>query len=399
MTPGEFPHLRISASPPPRAPTSPQRDRKARGMRLRGLIRKEFIQIVRDPSSIAIAFVLPLVLLLIFGYGVSLDAKDVPIGVVVEQATPETSSFCASFEQSPYFDPRRFSRIREAEEALRWGEIKGIVWLRGDFAEQLLSGATAPIGVFVNGVDANTARLVQGYVQGAWSTWLLDYARSRGRPLALPVKLDERVWFNPGLRSRDYLVPGLVAVIMTLIGALLTALVVAREWERGTMEALMVTPVTIREILLGKLVPYFILGMGGLLFSVAMAVWVFEVPLRGSLLVLLATSALFLVAALGMGLLISTLAKDQFVAALVAMLATFLPAFILSGFIFDIGSMPAPIQWLTHIIAARYYVAILQTVFLAGDVWVVVLTNVLALLFLTAIFISLVRRRTRKRLE
>ena len=195
------------------------------------------------------------------------------------------------------------------------------------------------------------------------------------------------------------MVPGLIAVIMTLIGAMLTALVVAREWERGTMEALMVTPVTIREILLGKLIPYFVLGMGGLLFSVAMAVWVFEVPLRGSLLLLLAASALFLVAALGMGLLISTLAKDQFIAALVAMLATFLPAFILSGFIFDIGSMPVPIQWLTHVIAARYYVAILQTVFLAGNVWSVVLGNALALLLITTVFMALVRRRTRKRLE
>lgn len=371
----------------------------ARMMRLRGLIRKEFIQIVRDPSSIAIAFVLPLVLLLIFGYGVSLDAKNVPLGLVVDRPSPHTAAFTASFEQSPYFDPRPFPHIKEAEKVFRSAEIKGIVWLRGDFDQQLLSGETAPIGVFVNGVDANTARLVQGYVQGAWTAWLTDYARMQGRPLAIPVKLEDRVWFNPGLRSRDYLVPGLVAVIMTLIGALLTALVVAREWERGTMEALMVTPVAIREILLGKLIPYFILGMGGLLFSVAMAVWVFEVPLRGSLWLLLAASALFLLAALGMGLLISTLAKDQFVAALVAMLATFLPAFILSGFIFDIGSMPAPIRAVTHIIAARYFVAILQTVFLAGNVWSVVLGNAVALLIITTFLFAVVRRRTRKRLE
>jgi len=269
-------------------------------MRLRGLIRKEFIQIVRDPSSIAIAFVLPLVLLLIFGYGVSLDAKNVPVGIVIEQPSPQTSAFRASFEQSPYFEPHLFVHIQEAEAALRRADINGIVWVREDFSEQILSGATAPIGVFVNGVDANTARLVQGYVQGAWTTWLLDYARSQGRALTFPVKLDERVWFNPGLRSRDYLVPGLIAVIMTLIGALLTALVVAREWERGTMEALMVTPVTIREILLGKLIPYFVLGLGGLLFSVSMAVWVFEVPLRGSLGVLLAASALFLLAVTGL---------------------------------------------------------------------------------------------------
>jgi ABC-2 type transport system permease protein len=368
-------------------------------MRLRGLMRKEAIQILRDPSSIAIAFVLPLVLLLIFGYGVSLDAKHVPIGIVVDHPSPQTTAFTASFQHSPYFDPRHFAHIKPAEDALRHSRINGIVWIREDFDEHLLSGQTAPIGVFVNGVDANTARLVEGYIQGVWTTWLQDFARAQGKSFAIPVKLDERVWFNPGLRSRDYLVPGLVAVIMTLIGALLTALVVAREWERGTMETIMVTPVTIGEILLGKLVPYFILGMGGLLFSVAMAVWVFEVPLRGSLLLLLAASALFLLAALAMGLLISTLAKNQFVAGQAAILATFLPAFILSGFIFDIGSMPTPIQWLTHIIAARYYVAILQTVFLAGNVWSVVLVNASALILITLVFMGLVRRRTRKRLE
>jgi len=371
----------------------------ARVMRLRGLMRKEALQIVRDPSSIAIAFVLPLVLLLIFGYGVSLDARHVPLGIVVDHPSAQTAAFSATFMQSPYFDPQPFSHVKEAEDALRHAEIKGIIWLRADFDQQLLSGETASMGLFINGVDANTARLVQGYVQQAWTLWLRDRTRAMGKPQAIPVNLDQRVWFNPGLRSRDYLVPGLIAVIMTLIGALLTALVVAREWERGTMEALMVTPVAIGEILLGKLVPYFILGMGGLLFSVAMAVWVFEVPLRGSLLLLLATSALFLLAALAMGLLISTLAKNQFVAGQAAILATFLPAFILSGFIFDIGSMPALIQWITHIIAARYYVSILQTVFLAGNVWSVVLINSLALVIITCIFMGLVRRRTRKRLE
>lgn len=384
------------------AETTGVRDRaatSARRMRLRGLIRKETLQIVRDPSSIAIAFVLPLVLLFIFGYGVSLDAYHVPIALVVESPSHLTSGFTASFAQSPYFEPRAYADFREAEAALSRGLVRGIVWLREDFDEKILSEGKAPIGVIVNGVDANTARLVQGYVQGAWTTWLQAYARENGMSFPVPVKLEERVWFNPGLRSRDYLVPGLIAVIMTLIGALLTALVVSREWERGTMETIMVTPVTISEILLGKLIPYFILGMGGLFLSVGMAVWLFEVPLRGSLTVLVGSSSLFLLAALGMGLLISTLARNQFVAGQIAILATFLPAFILSGFIFDIGSMPAPVQFLTRVIAARYYVAILQTVFLSGDVWSVVLKNGLALLVMTGLFMGLVRRRTRKRLE
>jgi ABC-2 type transport system permease protein len=176
-------------------------------------------------------------------------------------------------------------------------------------------------------------------------------------------------------------------------------MVVAREWERGTMEALMVTPVTVRDILLGKLIPYFVLGMGGMILSVAMAVWLFQVPLRGSLAALFGASALFLIVALGMGLLISTAAKDQFVAGQIAIIGTFLPAFILSGFIFDIGSMPAPIQGVTHVIAARYFVAILQTIFLAGNVWSLIAINSLALFVMAFVFLALVKWRTRKRLQ
>jgi ABC-2 type transport system permease protein len=368
-------------------------------MRLRGLVRKEALQILRDPSSLAIAFVLPLILLLIFGYGVSLDAKLVPIALVVENPTAEASDFAASFAQSPYFEPLRVATIQDAEEAMLRGRVKGIVWLRSNFSREFLSGESAPIGVVVNGVDANTGRIIQGYLEGLWTNWLEQYAMAHGRALKQSVRVEQRIWFNPGLRSRDFLVPGLLAVIMTLIGALLTALVIAREWERGTLEALLVTPVRVREILLGKLIPYFLLGMGGLLLSVAMTVFLFDVPLRGSLWVLLAASALFLLAALGMGLLISTVAKNQFIAGQVAILATFLPAFILSGFIFDIGSMPAPIRALTHVIAARYFVAILQTVFLAGNVWSVIGVNALALVLIAVFFLTQVRRLTRKRLE
>ena len=368
-------------------------------MRLKGMMRKEFLQIVRDPSSIAIAFVLPLILLLIFGYGVSLDAENVPMAMVVENPSAETTRFVGSFVQSSYFEPHFFGSIQPAEAALRRGMVDGIIWLRGDFAEAVLSGDSASIGVFINGVDANTARIVKGYVQGAWQRWLGHKAAAGGKRLHIPVTVEQRIWFNPGLRSRNFLVPGLIAIIMTLIGALLTALVVAREWERGTMEALMVTPIRVREILLGKIGPYFILGLGGLLLSVAMTVWLFDVPLRGSLIVLMGVSALFLLAALGMGLLISTLAKNQFVAGQTAILVTFLPAFILSGFIFDINSMPLPIQAVTYAIAARYYVAILQTVFAAGNVWSVIAPNAFALVVMAAIFLLLVRHHTHKRLQ
>jgi len=277
--------------------------------------------------------------------------------------------------------------------------VFGIVWLRNDFSAHLLARGSASIGVIVNGVDANKARITQGYIQGVWQVWLDSYARSRGVELPLPVALEPRIWFNAAVRSRDFLVPGLIAVIMTLIGAMLTSMVVAREWERGTMEALLVTPVRIWEITVGKLLPYFVLGMGGMLLTVAMALWVFEVPLRGSFWVLTATSALFMLVALGMGLLISTIARNQFVAGQIALVATFLPAFILSGFIFEISSMPAPIQFITHVVPARYFVAILQTLFAAGDIWPVILSNSAALLLMMLIFLGLARRKTRKRLD
>jgi ABC-2 type transport system permease protein len=366
--------------------------------RLRGLLRKEFVQIGRDPSSIAIAFLLPAILLLIFGYGVSLDARNVPVALVVEQPNADTASFTAKFEQSPYFRPQRFGSIQQADQAMRDHQVQGVIWLRADFSRRLSQGG-APIGVMVNGVDANDARIIEGYLQQIWANWLSARAAAAGAPSPIPISVEPRIWFNASVSSRDYLVPGLIAIIMTLTGALLTAMVIAREWERGTMEALMVTRVSIREILVAKLIPYFVLGMGGMAASVAMAVWLFGVPLRGSVMLLAAASALFLLAALGMGLLISSVARSQFVAGQIAIITTFLPAFILSGFIFDIGSMPPAIQAITRVVAARYFVAILQTIFLAGDVWRIILPNLLALAVMALVFLGAARLMARKRLD
>ena len=372
---------------------------RARVMRVRGLLLKEWLQIVRDPSSIAIAFVMPVALLLIFGYGVSLDAKRVPLALVVEQPSRDTASFIAGFFESPYFVPVRFSTVQEADVAMQARRVDGIVWLRSDFSRQMLSAGNAPIGLIVDGVDANNARIIEGYLQQVWADWLAGYAAAQGLPLKTPVQVDVRVWFNPAVTSTDFLVPGLIAVIMTLTGALLTAMVVAREWERGTMESILVTPATIDEIVLAKLVPYFVLGMGGMVLSVAMAVCLFDVPLRGSLWLLTAASSAFLLCALGMGLLISTVSKNQFVAGQIAIIVTYLPAFILSGFIFDIRSMPAAIQLITHIVAARYFVTVLQSLFLAGNVWSVVVPNIVALIVMAAIFLALARLSSRKSLE
>ncbi len=368
-------------------------------MRLRGLVRKEFLQVVRDPSALAIAFVLPVILLLLFGYGVSLDAEHVPIALVVEKPTADTASLCGEFEQSRYFSPIYVHGLPAAKQAVTNGRVDAILHFRHDFSERIRRPGGGAVQLLVNGVDANTARIVTGYVEGVYGRWLEHRARQMGRRTSGPIGIKPRIWFNANVRSRNFLVPGVVAVVMTLIGALLTALLMAREWERGTMEALMVTPVSMFEVLVGKIFPYFVLGMGGLALSVTMSVWLFHVPLRGSVWVLVLGSSMFLLTALGMGLFISTVTRVQFVAAQVAIITTFLPAFILSGFIFDIGSMPWPIQWLTRLIPARYYVSILKTTFLAGDVWVVIWPNLFALAAMATFFLGLTRVLSTKRLD
>ncbi len=371
---------------------------RERLVRVRAMVKKESLQIVRDPSSLAIAIVLPVLLLLIFGYGVSLDARHVPIAVVTESRTPASEGFVAGLRQSPWFVPRSYPDIHSAVAALRRQDVEGILWLRENFGRSIESFRTHGVHVVVDGVDDNTARLVEGYLTNTWDTWI-GFRNERGRALSFqPVALDVRIWFNPDSRSRDFLVPGLIAVIMTLIGALLTSMVVAREWERGTLESLFSTPVTIGEILVSKFIPYFILGMAGMGVSVIMGHFLFEVPLRGTLGVLFLTSALFLTTALGMGLVISTVSKNQFVAGQIAIVFTFLPAFILSGFIFDIHSMPFFIRVLTHIIPASYFVTILQSVFLAGNIPGVIIPNAIALFAFSLFLFALLVRISRKRI-
>jgi len=367
--------------------------------RLWGMIIKESLQIVRDPSSIAIAFILPVVLLFLFGYGVSLDAKHVPVGLVIEQPDAVTASLSGSFAQSEYFTPLYFHSIQAAEAALDERHIDGIIWLKNNFSKQLLSAKEPPIAVRINGVNSNQAGITQGYIQGVWITWLEQYAKSKGQSLQQAVQMEQRIWFNPALTSSLFLVPGLVAIIMTLIGSMLTSMVVAREWDRGTMEAILVTPLRTNEFLAGKLIPYFILGMGSMLFIVILAIWHFDVPLRGSFWVLMLCSSLFMLVSLAIGLLISIVAKNQFVAGQISIVVTFLPAFMLSGFIFDIHSMPTLIQLITHIVPARYFVAILQTLFLAGDIWPVLLTNMGALLVMLFLFAVIVRKKSNNHLE
>lgn len=381
------------------SPTEITRSPGGKGRRIAALVKKEFLQIVRDPSSIALAFVMPVVLLVLFGYGVNLDARHVRIGVVIERPTSVANDFFSVLVNSHYFAPRLHLDRPAAEDAVREGRTKGYVVLREDFAARVEGGGNGAVQVILNGTDSNTANLLTGYLNGAWQTWLVQRGYRLGTVAAPLIGIEQRVWFNPEVRSRNFIVPGLVALVMMLIGAFLTALVIAREWERGTMEALLTQPITAGEILIGKIVPYFTLGMGGMVISVMLAIFVFEVPFRGSPWVLLVVSVAFLLAALGFGLFISTVTRNQFVASQAAIVATFLPTFLLSGFLFDINSMPGWIQVITYAVPARYYIAIVQSLFLAGDEWSVILPNLAALVGIAAFFLGLTRRKTRKVLD
>ena len=369
-------------------------------VRLRSLVWKEAIQIVNDPSSILIAFVLPVILLFLFGFAVSLDNTKVRIGVVLTERTPESESLLRTFQGSRYFDVQVDTDRRAMQKELVAGRVRAVIVVAPDFSRNLVRNGGAPaIQVIADGSEPNTANFVQAYAQAAIGIWSQQRGLETAFDTPSSIDVEGRVWFNSSLESKNYLVPGSIAIVLTMIGTLLTALVVAREWERGTMEALMATPVRIQELVLGKLIPYFCLGFGSMVFCTLVAVLIFRVPLRGSLLTLSLVASAFLVGALGIGLLVSTLTRSQFVAGQIAVLLGFLPAFQLSGFLFEISSMPLPIQWLTYLFPARYFVQALQTTFLAGDVPRLLWINVLIMIGFAVLFFVLNARVTKKRLN
>ena len=365
--------------------------------RLAALVRKESLQAVRDPSTLLIAFVLPTVLLFLFAYAVSLDIRQVRIGVVVESPGAAAQELAAAFAATRYLDVTFARDRREVADRVAAGELRGFVVIPQDFEQRLIDPHGASLlQVITDGSQPNTASFVANYAQGVLMTWRAGQA---GASPAQAITLQPRYWFNAELESRRALVPGAIAIIMTIIGTMLTALVVAREWERGTMEAVMSTPASVAEILVGKLLPYFALGMLSTMAATALAIFVFDVPLRGSLAALLLLSAVFMLPALGQGLLISSLARNQFLAAQIALFSGFLPAFMLSGFLFEIDSMPAPIRAITWLVPARYFVSSLKTVFLVGDQWAVFVPDLLAMAVIGVVLFALARRATRKNLE
>ena len=370
-----------------------------RWRRIRALVRKETLQVVRDPSSLVVAFVLPALLLLLFGYGISFDATRVRVGLVIEEPTPDTAWFVASLSNTPFFEVHRSPDRHVLIDELSSGKLNGIVVLAGDFSERLARGDTAGVQVITDGSDPNTSGLVAGYMQGTWQSWQQQRALSEGRSAAGQIDVVPRFWFNPELESRRFLVPGSIALIQMMIGSLLTALVVSREWERGTIEALLATPVGIVEFIIGKLVPNFALGLCAMAVCVVAALFVFDIPLRGSLVVLVLFTAVFLTVALSIGLLISTVARTQFLASQMAMLIAFLPGLYFSGFLFEIASMPKPLQVFAAIVPARYYVRGLQTIFLAGDLASVLVPCTAILAGMSALLFLLTARNTKQNLD
>jgi drug efflux transport system permease protein len=368
--------------------------------RVKALVVKEFFQIIRDPSSILIGVVMPIILLFLYGFGLSLDMENLPIGLVMEDTAPDAQSLAQSFRDSPFLDVKVSRHREDLVDSMVAGHISGFVVIPSYFSQfRMQQDQIAPIQVIADGSTPNTASFVQNYADGAWNQWKRVTAISDGIPPVALATLQPRFWYNEPLKSRDFLIPGSIAIIMTLIGTLLTALVVSREWERGTMEALMATPVRIRELIVGKLIPYYLFAMASMTFCTVVAILVYQIPFRGSILYLFIGTSIFLLSALGLGLLISTIARNQLAAAQAAQVVGFLPAFMLSGFIFEISSMPLATRLVATIIPARYYVSTLKTLFLVGDVWPLLLYNFLAMLLFGAVVFGVTVRISRKRLD
>lgn len=341
-------------------------------MRLRAVARKEFIQILRDPRSLGMAIAIPMLLLLLFGYALTLDVDNVPIVVWDQDETPMSRDLISRFDASRYFSLRahvaNYGDVERAIDSRR--ALMALVIPRG-FGGRVESGRAADVQLIVDGSDANTATLAIGYADAVALTYVQDLSiqltrRKSGLTIRAPLDLRPRVWFNADMESKNYIIPGLIAVIMMIIAALLTSLTVAREWERGTMEQLISTPVKAPELVLGKLLPYFTIGMLDLVLAVIMGRVLFQVPMRGNPALLFGMASIFLAGALALGMVISIVTRNQLLANQAGIVLTFLPAFLLSGFMFAISNMPEAIQWVTYLIPARYFIALLKGIYLKG---------------------------------
>ena len=334
--------------------------------RLWAISRKEWLQIRRDARSLYLAFVLPLILLVLFGYAISFDIRDIRMAVLDQSGTARSRALVEAFESSGYFTViEHLDRLGDADAILDRGRAKLVLVIPPTFADDLAAGRSAQVQALLDGADANTATIAQNYAQAIVNGYSAAVVFGQ-RGTALPVATEPRIWYNETLESRNMIVPGLVAVVMSIIAAMLTALTIAREWERGTMEQLAATPIPRIEIIIGKLLPYVGIGLFDVALAIAVGVWLFGVPFHGSILLLASMTLMFLIGALGLGMFISAAMKSQVLATQTAMLATFLPALLLSGFIFSISTMPWILRAVSRIVPARYYVTVTKGVLLKG---------------------------------
>lgn len=367
------------------------------------LVKKEGMQIIRDFSSILIAFILPVILLFLFGFGINFDTNTVKIGAVIEDKTPRTVEILDTMRHSRFLDVKIFDSRNGAAKAMQEGKIRGFAVIANDFSKHLLrngaiEGKPAEIQVITDGSEPNTAKFVSAYVLGAIQTYNLMQNGARDDN-TFGIRLIQRFWYNPSLKSTYFILPGSLAIIMTMTGTVLTALVIAREWERGTMEALLTTKVSRGEFLLAKYIAYFLLAMASVLFCFIMIVFVFRVPFYGSFFAFMTVSAFFMLGALGFGFFISTISKDQFIASQIAGVAGFMPAMMLSGLIYEINSIPLFLRILTLFIPARYYVSSISSLFLSGTIMKTIVLNSLILAFFALLMFVIVYKLTPARYE
>jgi ABC-2 type transport system permease protein len=372
--------------------------------RLLAVASKEILQILRDSRSLIIVLIMPVILVLLFGYGVSLDLKHLPIYVCDRDGSQQSQDLLKRFQASDYFEIVHVANsYAELPRALDNGDAKMAVVIPWDFSNRLHDGRPVQVQALVDATDDNTANVLIGYaqavVQGYSSDIQVDWLRDRGQLAGvIPLRVQTRTWYNEDLESSAFIVPGVLALVMSVIGAFLTSLTIAREWERGTMEQLVSTPVTPLEIMFGKLVPYFVIGILDVIVCALIAVLWFHVPFRGSFITLLFSSAIFMVVVLSLGFFISVIAKNQLAASQIALLATFLPAFLLSGFLYAIEQMPVVLQGITRILPARYYVSVLKKIFLKGTPTALLYADLVPLAIFTLVLALLATRSFHKRL-
>jgi ABC-2 type transport system permease protein len=372
--------------------------------RLAAIATKEVLQIVRDVRSVAIVVAMPIAMMLAFGYGISLDVKHLPVYVFDREGSQQSQDLLKQFRASEYFDVKKaVDNYPALIRALDNGACKLAIVVPHDFSLRLNAGGPVSIQALIDATDSNTANIALAYSQAVIQTYSqrlqVDWVQRHGqRKIRPPISVEARTWFNESLESMVNIVPGVVVIVMAVIGVFLTALTIAREWERGTMEQLISTPVTELELMLGKLAPYFVIGMLDTCLCVGFGILWFGVPFRGSWSIFFLASALFLIVVLSLGYFFSVVAKSQLAASQISLLATFLPAFLLSGFLFPIDQMPVAVQAVTYIMPARYYMDLIRNVFLKGSPITLLVKELLALAFLSCLLVVVATRIFKKKL-